>query len=149
MMIEKKFNVDESLYSIGWRFNSPDCQLIASEIEKIIFLTKSESEKLWGSLYPFKKLMEIKKDDYMLLEKKELDFDNDNSRNFFIEKMIDSSYVFFFWGRSNSAIVPVNLFIKAWDDFFYPSDENCILYLINNNRIIYSYEETFFYSQIL
>jgi hypothetical protein len=41
------------------------------------------------------------------------------------------------------------VFIKAWDDFFYPSDESSVIYVPNAKNIIFSYEEMFFYAEML
>lgn len=141
---------DENLYPIAWRFNSDDCSLSDKEKKEIFFIMNEESKKLWDLLFPFNNLMDIGRDFFFLKEKKELDFDDENEAlSFFEEKLKGVSYLIFFWGRCNCAIVPPYIFLKSWSDFFYPSDENCIAYLVNKSEVIFSYEETFFYGSIV
>ncbi len=150
MMNNQTLIFDEKKYPITWRFNSVDCSLSDEDKYKIIFLIKDESKKLWDSLFSFNNLMEIKENYFLLAEKKDLDFDEDDkSRDFFVQKLQPTELLIFFWGRSNCAIIPSSILIKAWSDFFYPSDDDCIVYLVNKGKIIFSYEETFFYGNIL
>ncbi|ALB61114.1 hypothetical protein AFK62_00595 [Cronobacter condimenti 1330] len=145
-----KIIFDEAIYPMAWRLNSEDCRLPPEDKRKIVLLNEHESENLWDLLLPFKKLMDIHASFMTVLEKKELDFDEvEESAMFFSEKLKGVSILFFFWGRSDCAIVPSDIFIKSWDDFFYPSDETCIIVMPNKNNIIYSYEENFFYSERL
>ena len=142
--------IDEKKYPIAWRFNSEDCSLSFNEKRKIIFLNEIESEKLWNITFPFDHLMKMDSSFCYVIEKTELDFDcHKESSLFFYDKLVDVSFVFFFWGKRSSAIVPVDIFVKSWGDFFYPSDETSIALIPNRKKIIFSYEETFFYADIL
>ncbi|MDK1227718.1 hypothetical protein [Cronobacter turicensis] len=144
-----KIIFDENIYPMAWRLNSDDCRLTPEDKKQIVLLNEEQSDKLWDLLFPFKKLMDIDSSFMAVLEKRELDFDElEESASFFSEKLKDVSTLFFFWGRSDCAIVPSEVFIKSWDDFFYPSDETCIIFIPNGSNVIYSYEETFFYSEI-
>lgn len=144
-----KLIFDEAVYPMTWRLNSEDCNLTYEDKGKIVLLNEHQSENLWDLILPFKKLMDIPASFMRLLEKNELDFDEvEESSLFFLEKLKGIPILFFFWGRSDCAIVPSEIFIKAWDDFFYPSDETCIIVIPNTNNIIFSYEEKFFYSEI-
>ncbi|EQM94201.1 hypothetical protein DW203_00020 [Citrobacter portucalensis] len=139
---------DEALYPMAWRLNSEDCRLTSEDKRKVVFLGEVESENLWDLFFPFKKLMDIDYSFMSLLEKRELDFDEvKESAIFFSDKLNDVSILFFFWGRNDCAIIPSDVLIKAWDDFFYPSDETCIILIPNRDKIIYSYEENFFYAR--
>lgn len=142
---------DEALYPIAWRLNSEDCRLSPDEKRKIVFLNGDESETLWEQFFPFDMLMSIKSSQCRIIEKKELDFDEaEESAIFFREKLRGFSDILFFWGRRSAAIViSSDVFIRAWDDFFYPSDESSIIYIPNAENIIFSYEEMFFYAEIL
>jgi hypothetical protein len=141
---------DEEKYPIAWRFNSEDCFLSFDEKKKIIFLDEKESECLWDMIFPFEHLMKINSSFCSVIEKVELDFDStEESSLFFKNRLTDVSFVFFFWGRRSSAIVPVDIIVKSWSDFFYPSDETSIILLANRSKVIYSYEEVFFYADIL
>lgn len=142
---------DEALYPIAWRLNSEECHLSHDEKRKIVFLNGDESEKLWDLVFPFDMLMNIKSSQYRIIEKMELDFDEkEESAIFFREKLRGVSDILFFWGRRAAAIViSSDVFIKAWDDFFYPSDESSVIYVPNAKNIIFSYEEMFFYAEML
>lgn len=141
---------DEEKYPIAWRFNSEDCLLSFEEKKKIIFLDEGESECLWDMIFPFEHLMKMNSSFCSVMEKVELDFDSTKESSlFFKNRLTDVSFVFFFWGKGSSAIVPVDIIVKSWSDFFYPSDETSIILLANRSKVIYSYEEVFFYADIL
>lgn len=142
---------DENLYPIAWRLNSEDCRLSPDEKRNIVLLNGDESEKLWDLIFPFDMLMSIKPLQCRVIEKMELDFDEaGESAKFFREKLSGVSDILFFWGRRAAAIIiSSDIFIKAWDDFFYPSDESSIIYIPNTKNIIFSYEETFFHAEML
>ncbi|MWP61714.1 hypothetical protein [Gilliamella sp. Pas-s25] len=149
-MHKNLFTIDEKKYPIAWRFNSQDCLLSFDEKNRIVFLDTEESSHFWDMIFPFEHLMNINSSCYSILEKITLDFNfPQESSLFFKNKLTDISSVFFFWERKASAIVPVEIFVKAWSDFFYPSDESSILLITNSNKMIFSYEETFFYADIL
>lgn len=141
--------IDEEKYPVAWRFNSENCSLSFNEKRKIIFLDEKESESLWNMIFPFDHLMEMNSSFCSVMEKAELDFDcYKDFSSFFHDKLAGISFIFFFWGRRSSAIVPVDIFIKSLSDFFYPSDETSIALITNRNKMIFSYEETFFYADI-
>ena len=124
---------DEILYPVAWRLNSEDCHLSPDEKRKIVLLNGDESEKLWDLVFPFDMLMGIKPSQCHIIEKIELDFDEvEESAAFFREKLRGVTDIIFFWGRISAAIIiSLDVFIKAWDDFFYPGDESSIIYIPN------------------
>ncbi|MDV5354136.1 hypothetical protein [Kosakonia sp. SMBL-WEM22] len=140
------FVIDENKYPVAWRFNSKDCQLSVEDKKKIIMLGEDDSELLWDAFFPFEILMQIDSSHFEILEKKVLDFDDvDAGRSFFQDKLRSYDAVIFFWGRRSSALISSPaIIVKAWDDFFYPGDESSLIYIPNDKRIIFSYEETFF-----
>ena len=142
---------DETLYPVAWRLNSEDCHLSPEEKKKIVLLNGDESEKHWDLVFPFDMLMGIKPSQCRIIEKIELNFDEvEESAAFFREKLREVTDIIFFWGRRSAAIViSLDVFIKAWDDFFYPGDESSIIYIPNARNVIFSYEEMFFYAEIL
>lgn len=149
-MNRESFTIDEKKYPIGWRFNSTECILSSEEKKRIIFLDEDESSRFWHMIFPFDHLMKMPPMFCSVTEKIDLDFKNSKQSSFFFEnKLAGHSSVFFFWGKIASAIVPVDIFIKSWNDFFYPSDETSILFIASKNRMIFSYNETFFYADIL
>lgn len=145
------YQINEKLYPMGWRFNTEDCLLSSEEKKSIIMLGGDESEKLWDSIFPFKILMNINSSQCEIIEKRELDFEDVNSeRPFFYDKLEACNEVIFFWGRRASAIITApEIIVKAWDDFFYPSDESSLIYIPNFKKIIFSYEETFFFANVI
>jgi hypothetical protein len=115
------FIFDEAKYPVAWRLNSEGCRLSIDDKNKVVFLNEMESERLWDVIFPFYILMEISKSHCHILERKELDFDEiEESAAFFEDKLKDTSELFFFWGRRAAAILPGDIMIKAWDDFFTP-----------------------------
>ncbi|MCG8711105.1 hypothetical protein JHU04_004474 [Brenneria sp. 4F2] len=149
-MNKKLLILDEKKHPIAWRFNSEDCSLSFDEKRKIIFLDEEDSESLWNITFPFNHLMKMDSSFCSVIEKNKLNFDHQKESSlFFKSKLTDISFVFFFWGKRASAIVPVDIFVKSWSDFFYPSDETSVALIINRNKMIFSYEETFFYADIL
>ncbi|MFP1879068.1 hypothetical protein [Lonsdalea quercina] len=148
-MNKKLLTLDEKKYPIAWRFNSEDCLLSFEEKREIIFIDEEGSENLWNITFPFDHLMKMDSSFCSVIEKNKLNFDYPKESSlFFKNKLKDISFIFFFWGKKSSAIVPVDIFVKSWGDFFYPSDESSIVLIVNENKIIFSYEETFFYANI-
>ncbi|WP_141675073.1 hypothetical protein [Gilliamella sp. Bif1-4] len=149
-MNKKLLTIDEKKYPIAWRFNSKDCLLSSDEKRKIVFLDTEESSHFWDMIFPFDHLIKMDPSFFSTIEKINLDFScPKESSLFFKKKLTDISLVFFFWGKKASAIIPTDIFVKSWSDFFYPSDETSILFIANRNKMIFSYEETFFYVDIL
>jgi hypothetical protein len=149
-MNRKSVILDEKKYPIAWRFNSKDCSLSFEEKRQIVFLGAEESENLWNVTFPFDHLMNMNSSFCFVTEEKKLDFDHhQESSLFFKHKLVDTSSIFFFWGKRASAIVPADLLVKSWSDFFYPSDETSIALIVNRQKIIYSYEEFFFFAGIV
>lgn len=149
-MNKKLLTIDEKKYPIAWRFNSKDCLLSSDEKRKIVFLDTEESSHFWDMIFPFDHLIKMSPSFFSTIEKINLNFGcSKESSLFFKEKLTDISFVFFFWGKKASAIIPTDIFVKSWSDFFYPSDETSILFIANRNKMIFSYEETFFYADIV
>jgi len=145
---KRKFYFDEESYLASWRFNDKDCILSDEEKKRIVLFDESKSAALWDLFIPVKHLMYLEDKHFKLKEKIVLDFDDVISSALFFEKKITfSDFILFFWCRSSSALVAKNLFLKSWDDFFYPSDESSVLLIPNRNEVIFSFEETFFYGK--
>ncbi|MDK1704640.1 hypothetical protein OSR40_012930 [Serratia rubidaea] len=148
-MNDNTFVFDESKYPIAWRFNSNDCLLPFVDKKRIVLLDEIESRHLWDNIFPFNHMIKLPSSFLSGIDKVELDFDDENQSSiFFIEKLKNIEFIFFFWGRGAGSIVPVDVFLKAWSDFFYPSDESSVMYIPNVAKVIYSFEEQFFYADI-
>lgn len=148
--MKAKIIIDEEKYGIAWRFNADDCKLQAEDINKIIFLDSQQSSTLWRSTFNFKTLQTVKKEDkyYEIIKEAETVF-FEGSDFVFSQIVEQEKLIFFFWGIKSSAILTSDIFLKSWDDFFYPSDENCILYLPSSNTIIFSFNEIIFFAKLL
>ena len=140
---------DEPLYPVAWRLNSKDCRLSVDEKGRIILLNAMQAQRLWDAIFPFSHLMEMPRSFCDVLEKRVLDFDDvERSSLFFIEKLQGVDSIDFLWGRRAGATLPADVLVAAWDDFFYPSDENSVIAIPNSDKLIFSYEENFFYVRI-
>ncbi|GKX55803.1 hypothetical protein SOASR030_19150 [Leminorella grimontii] len=140
---------DEVLYPVAWRLNSKDCRLSSGEKRRITLLNTVQARRLWDSIFPFSHLMEMPRSFCTVLEKRTLDFDDvETSSLFFTDRLQGVDAIHFLWGRNAGATLPVDVFIASWDDFFYPSDESSAIVIPNDDRVIFSYEEHFFYARI-
>jgi hypothetical protein len=149
-MTEKTYIIDCGVYPIAWRFNSEDCSLSDQEKQSIVFFDEKQSQRLWNISIPVKNLMELSDQNFVLHEKTILSFSKiDESANFFATRLANSSFVWFFWGACAAAIVPRQVFLKSWDDFFYPSDEDSILLTPDCPKAIFSFEDAFFYGDLV
>ncbi|MGY4817703.1 hypothetical protein ACVNP3_17360 [Pseudomonas chlororaphis subsp. piscium] len=149
-MTKKPYVFDEDSYPIAWRFNSEDCLLSDSEKKRIVLFDEFKSEKIWDLFIPTKNLMEIGNTTFKQHEKTTLNFNNKLESSLYFERKIDfPDFIWFFWGRSSAAMVSRSIFLKSWDDFFYPSDENSILIIPNTSKVIFSFEDSFFYGELL
>lgn len=149
-MTKQPYIVDSEVYPITWRFNSEDCLLFDQEKQSIVFLDEKQSRRLWNIFIPAKHLTELSDKNFVLHEKTILSFcDVDESANFFASRLSHSGFVWFFWSAVAAAIVPRQVFLKSWDDFFYPSDENSILLTPDCPKAIFSFEDTFFHGDLV
>lgn len=138
---------DEGKFGESWRFNSLDCALTDEEKSSIVFLTDVQADIYWRNLISeeFDHLMKIPKGVFTVEKKVELDFEDlRTGESFFSENLRDLDILFFFWGPRNGCVVTARILVKAWSDFFYPSDENSILYVAGRRRLIFSHEDRFF-----
>lgn len=81
----------------------------------------------------------------MMEKKVTLDFEDLRAgERFFSDNLKNTDILFFFWGPRNAVVVSAGILMRAWSDFFYPSDENSILYIAGRQRLIFSHEDRFF-----
>jgi hypothetical protein len=149
-MTKYSYIFDVDTYPVAWRFNSNDCLLSDQEKASIILFNEPQSQRLWDAFIPTKNLMELTSNNFKRHEKSTLSFsESAESAEFFKFRLNEAGFIWFFWGGRSAAIVPKDIFIKAWDDFFYPSDEDSLLLVVNSSKAIYSFEDTFFYGDLL
>jgi hypothetical protein len=145
----EKFKFDQTEFFEAWRFNSQDCLLDEREKKELIFLDKKQSLSLWAKqdklFEQYRHLMLIPRERINIVEKATLDFDDIEAGEIFFKKHCNEvSMIIFFWGPQHACIAPFDIFVKSWTDFFYPSDENSIIYIPNSSISIFSHNETFF-----
>lgn len=129
-----------------WRFEDPDCRLTETEKQQLVVFTTQQSEVLWSSMvssqaqHPFTGAL----DDYTQTSRTELDFDNVTAGQAYFSKLLEKDrFLFFFWGASSALLVEKSIFLKSWDDFFYPSDESSLLIGLKSCVLISSFDEFF------
>lgn len=146
-----KYIINEQIYPIGWRFNADDCSMPESDKKNLVFLNEHDSFLLWKLNFIFDNDTEInlsKDGRYIeILEKSEALFFC-NEKFLFFADVVKEKFCIFFAGKYCAIMTSAELFLKYWDDFFYPSDENCILLLPAQDKIIFSFNETFFLANL-
>lgn len=135
---------DEARFPIAWRFNAADCGLSANDKQRVVLFDQAASQALWDRFIPVPSLFQCH-------EKTTLDFAKGAESSLFFERRLspEADLLWLFWGRRCAAQVPRDIFIKCWDDFFYPSDENTALIMPDSAEVIFSFEEHFFYGQFV
>jgi hypothetical protein len=94
--------------------------------------------------------MSVSAGTFQVSETTTLDFKRRADGARFFQKVLEGEeWLWLFWGRCCAAQVPRDIFIKCWDDFFYPSDENTVLVMPGSAEAIFSFEENFFYGQFV
>nr|BFD38719.1 hypothetical protein FFPRI1PSEUD_02180 [Pseudomonas sp. FFPRI_1] len=149
-MDRQHYLFDEQRYPIAWRFNARDCGLSDSDKQRLCFYQQAQSQALWDEWIPVSHLMRLSAGTFQVSETTTLDFKRraDGAR-FFHKALEDEEWLWLFWGRCCAAQVPKDIFIKCWDDFFYPSDENTALVMPGSAEVIFSFEENFFHGQFV
>ncbi|WP_043274763.1 hypothetical protein [Pseudomonas sp. PH1b] len=149
-MDRQHYLFDEQRYPIAWRFNARDCGLSDSDKQRLCFYQQAQSQALWDEWIPVSHLMRLSAGTFQVSETTTLDFKRraDGAR-FFHKALEGEEWLWLFWGRCSAAQVPRDIFIKCWDDFFYPSDENTALVMPGSAEVIFSFEENFFHGQFV
>jgi hypothetical protein len=142
---------DEARYPIAWRFNAADCGLSADDKQRVVLFDQTASQALWERFIPVPSLITELPSLFQCHEKTTVDFARRAESSLFFERRLspEAELLWLFWGRRCAAQVPRDIFIKCWDDFFYPSDENTALVMPGSAEVIFSFEEHFFYGQFV
>jgi hypothetical protein len=133
-----------------WRFDSADCRLSEADRQRLIFLHPEQSERLWRELASptHSHLMQFDPGEIEVIEKKVLDFSAPEDGAAYLSTLIPrGGLCVVFWGATSACIVPTELALTSWDDFFYPSDETTLIALFDSDLRVFSYEETFFFAR--
>lgn len=138
---------------IPWMFKTADCRISLNEVGQMTFPDEAATESLWnryisadyGHLIPYfmstgyKNIFNTAEYGAVNLAAK----GNENHFNYrkgitVLRKELSAcDMVLFFWSASLSCFTPVELFVKAWDDFFYPGDESSVGIILNTERCFY------------
>ncbi|WP_404937968.1 hypothetical protein P7C00_00505 [Pseudomonas sp. JDS08PS003] len=142
---------DEARFPIAWRFNAADCGLSADDKQRVVLFDQAESQVLWDRFIPVPSLITGLPSLFQCHEKTTLDFAQRGESSLFFERRLspEAGLFWLFWGRCCAAQVPRDIFIKCWDDFFYPSDENTALVMPGSAEVMFSFEENLFYGQFV
>ena len=133
-----------------WRFDDSNYKLLPEEdLAFIIPITTQEAGRVWEDIFGHNipHLMKITNNSHwpwMATETVMVDTDIYNTANEVLNSIninADSNIIFL-WSKTNAVKVKWGIFIKYWNDFCYPSDDNDVLY-INNNLLISFNEEVF------
>lgn len=149
-MDRQHYLFDEQRYPIAWRFNARDCGLSDSDKQRLCLYQQAQSQALWDEWVPVSHLMSVSAGTFLVSETTTLDFKRRADGARFFQKVLEGEdWLWLFWGKRCAAQVPRDIFIKCWDDFFYPSDENTALVMPGSAEVIFSFEENFFYGQFM
>jgi hypothetical protein len=141
------FNEENFLES--WRFNSPDCHMTTQDKQRLVFFDKAQAKGLWREYISksYTQFMLFPKEAFQILDTQVLDFNEiEDGKSFFRQACPNVDVVIFFWGASCACIAPMEIVTNFWTDFFYPSDEDSIIFIPNSRKKIFSFEERFFVS---
>ncbi len=141
---------NEDLIPVAHRFNDIDCGLSADEKLFLSFLSKDLAGFIWNKyvsssvhlslLQPSDFAFKAKKIDELAWE------DCSKGIEIFLKLLANTNLVICLWGPECACILPVNIFIKAWDDFFYPSDESTVLVIPEKEKVIYVFNGDLFHT---
>jgi hypothetical protein len=108
-------------------------QFPAEELAQMLPLDPAEGRVLWKELvsaiydHPLKIPASA---DTEILATFMIDWDHPNEGRDLLQRhlgILGDPTVLVFWGPSTALRCPWSLFLKHWDDFFYPSDDNSVL----------------------
>ncbi|KTC35149.1 hypothetical protein AO265_35660 [Pseudomonas sp. ABAC61] len=121
-----------------------------SDKQRLCLYQQAQSQALWDEWVPVSHLMSVSAGTFLVSETTTLDFKRRADGARFFQKVLEGEeWLWLFWGKRCAAQVPRDIFIKCWDDFFYPSDENTALVMPGSAEVIFSFEENFFYGQFM
>lgn len=123
------------------------------EIKTISFLNKEYSEYLWSKNISADFHLSIKNSQSIIsniiLKPICVDWGNQKNSSLELSKQIrDSELLLYFCGPHHACFVPGKILCKAWDDFFYYSDENSIALSVQTKKIYYNFNDVFYQSKL-
>ncbi|MDR2638530.1 MAG: hypothetical protein LBC09_01685 [Helicobacteraceae bacterium] len=127
------------------RFADKDCRLSSAQKNSIVFLNSDMSRKIWNDFISDKNhLFLMDNNEYIL--SRQFRVINTDDRDFCytkrkLEKFFSgASFIIALWGPECGALCSPSILADAWDDFFYPSDENTVVVGFPNGRCVFSFE---------
>ncbi|MDR3157957.1 MAG: hypothetical protein LBU11_02875 [Zoogloeaceae bacterium] len=139
-------------HQICYRFADKDCRLSDEQKKSIVFLNGDMSRKIWNDFVSDKHhLFLMDRSEYIFLHQfcvintDAHDFSHTRQK---LEKFFtSSSFMISLWGPACGALCHPSILASAWDDFFYPSDENTVAIGFPNRRCVFSYENYLYLSK--
>jgi hypothetical protein len=140
-------------HPIAWRFEDIDCRLSDIQKESIVFLNENFSGKIWHDFISDKGHLFLMDGSADIYKNRQDSLDTSNKDFFCVQESLrkfifSSSFVFALWGAKCGILCEKDIFLDAWDDFFYPGDENTVIICFPGKQCIYSFEEMLFFSKI-
>ncbi|MCX8534327.1 DUF2947 family protein [Chryseobacterium luquanense] len=141
------------LTTVGWRFTDQKSNKIDEEDLKDIKINDPEYSKLKWTEFTHSQefhLFKLNNDFWRSLNKVNqinVDWGSENKEELnIISKECNLEFddrIIFFWGGQTSFEISWYLFIKYWDDFCYPSDDNNLI-ICEEKKILITYVEDCF-----
>ncbi|WP_281322090.1 DUF2947 family protein [Flavobacterium aestivum] len=138
---------------IGWRFTDENYNIIDSRDLKKIKLNKAEESQIKWKKFTGSEEMHLMNlssafwNNLVKIDEFELEWGEEESeKNNKLPKINNiklNDEITFFWGANNSIEADWSIFLKYWDDFCYPSDDNNLI-VCKKRNLCMSYIEDFF-----
>jgi hypothetical protein len=134
------------------RFCDPDCRLSAKEKDSLVFLNESISIKIWKDCISENTHAFLMNKGEKILKQTRKSINTEIHDFAYVRSVLDkflspSSFIISFWGPDTGCLCHKDVFLNAWDDFFYPCDENTFILGFPGNLCIFSFDETLFFSR--
>ncbi|WP_373135302.1 DUF2947 family protein [Phocaeicola plebeius] len=134
---------------IGWRFINNDKVIFDEKsINDIIINSREKSKKEWKKITGSSEghLFKLPNSFWRNLNKiscVNITWDDDNQRQCISSFIKEDDKILFFWGKYNSIFVSGGTFLKYWDDFCYPGDDNDMIIIYEKNLLITFVDDIF------
>ncbi len=135
-------------FSVAWRFTDPRYkQLPERHLERIVSMSGDEAAALWDEWVPeAEHVMRIGASAALPARSFEVDTHEPGPARVRLRSELDlpdETELIFFWSRREAARVSVGLFLRYWDDFCYPDDDNTVIVCPDPRRRVFYVEERF------
>jgi hypothetical protein len=134
------------------RFTDKDCRLSDEQKKSIVFLNSDMSCKIWEDFISDKHHLFLMDENEYIFSHQFCIVNTDSYDFFYVKRKLEkffssSSFIISLWGPYCGALCHPSIFSSAWDDFFYPADENTVAIGFPNKRCVFSFEEYLYFSK--